>query len=299
MNYFSLLDVSAADNIAGQTSKLEAFFSADNLKTLFNEFVGWGVGFIGSLILAFIIWKIGKRLIKWILKINHRALSKADVDEGAVRFISSIVRLVLYAILIFIIIDTLGFQTTSIVTLFGSAALAIGISLQGSLSNFAGGVLILIFHPFRIGDYIVSGNSEGTVVSIDILYTKLRTVDNKIVFMPNGALSNSNITNVGSEGVRRLDIEIGIGYGSDVPKAKQLLMDIMQGIPELMKDKELKVIVKSLDDSCVTLETRAWVKQEDYWNVRFSLLEKYKTVFDANGIEIPFNQLDVHVKTED
>ena len=171
-------------------------------------------------------------------------------------------------------------------------------SLQGSLSNFAGGILILIFKPFRIGDYIVVGSNEGTVVSIEILYTKLKTVDNKIIMMPNGALSNSNITNVGVEGTRRLDMQIGISYGSDIKQAKSILKGILENYPTIDKTKDIMVVVKDLDASCVTLETRAWVSQADYWDTRFELLELYKKEFDENKIEIPFNQLDVHMRQD-
>lgn len=173
--------------------------------------------------------------------------------------------------------------------------MAVGMSLQGSLSNFAGGILLLIFKPFKIGDYIISGSCEGTVVSIELLYTKLHTIDNKIIMMPNGTLSNSNIINVGAEEVRRLDIQIGVGYQTDLSKAKELLMECLNRKEEIIKDKDVRVIVKSLDESCITLETRAWVANDKYWDTRFELLEEYKKIFDENGIEIPFNQLDVHI----
>ena len=154
---------------------------------------------------------------------------------------------------------------------------------------------ILIFKPFKVGDYIVVGNYEGTVRTIELLYTKLTTVDNKVVMLPNGTLSNSNIINVGAEDYRRLDIEMSIGYSSDLKLAKTLLNNIINANPAIIKDREIKVIVKSLDESCVTLETRAWVKTEDYWDTKFTLLENYKSEFDKNGIEIPFNQMDVHI----
>ena len=142
---------------------------------------------------------------------------------------------------------------------------------------------------------IVVGNYEGTVRTIELLYTKLTTVDNKVVMLPNGTLSNSNIINVGAEDYRRLDIEMSIGYSSDLKLAKTLLNNIINANPAIIKDREIKVIVKSLDESCVTLETRAWVKTEDYWDTKFTLLENYKSEFDKNGIEIPFNQMDVHI----
>lgn len=290
MNFLIALDT-AQDNV----KQIEFFFSKENLVSMFNQFCDWCVGFAGKLIMALIVWQIGKRLIKWVVKISVKALEKSELDEGVVGFIGSIARMVLYAILVLIVVGILGIPTASLITVFGSAALAVGMSLQGSLSNFAGGILLLIFKPFRVGDYIISGSCEGTVVAIELLYTKLHTVDNKIIMLPNGALSNSNIINVGAEDMRRLDIEIGVGYQTDLSKAKKLLMECLEKSPDIIKEKELKVVVKNLADSSIVIETRAWVSNDKYWDTRFKLLEEYKNIFDANGIEIPFNQLDVHI----
>jgi len=281
-------------NAAADEAK--AFFTMENIKAVLNQLVKWGVDLIIDIIIALIIWKVGKVLIKWSVQICSKALEKAGVDLGVNKFICSILRFGIYAIMIIIILDVLGIQTASLIAVFGSAALAISMSLQGSLSNFAGGILILLFKPFRIGDYIIVGSYEGTVVSIEILYTKVKTVDNKIIMMPNGALSNSNIVNVGIEGTRRLDMQIGISYSSDVKQAKNILKGILENYPAVDKTKDIAVIVKDLDASCVTLETRVWVSQQDYWDTRFELLELYKKEFDSKGIEIPFNQLDVHMK---
>lgn len=285
----------ALDTTQESVKQIEFFFSKENLISLFNQFCDWCVGFAGQLIMAVIVWYVGKRLIKWLLKITVKALEKGDIDAGVISFIASIAKVVFYAVLVMIVVGILGISTASLVTVFGSAALAIGMSLQGSLSNFAGGILLLIFKPFKVGDYIISGTCEGTVISIEILYTRLRTADNKIIMLPNGALSNSNIINVGAEAVRRLDIEVGVGYQTDLSKAKKLLMDCLQNSPDTIKDKELKVVVKNLADSAIVIETRAWVPNDKYWDAKFALLEEYKNVFDANGIEIPFNQLDVHI----
>lgn len=290
MNFFVLLNT-AQENV----EQIEFFFSKENLVALFNRICDWCVGFAGQLLMALVVWQIGKRLIKWLVKISVKALERSELDIGVVRFIGSIAKTILYAVLILIIVGILGIPTASLITVFGSAALAVGMSLQGSLSNFAGGILLLVCKPFKIGDYIISGTCEGTVVSIELLYTKLHTIDNKIIMMPNGTLSNSNIINVGAEEVRRLDIEIGVGYQTDLSKAKNLLMECLQRCPDVIKEKELRVVVKSLDESCITIETRAWVPNDKYWDTRFALLEKYKNIFDANGIEIPFNQLDVHI----
>ena len=252
------------------------------INSIVEQITHWGLSGIWKIVFALLIWFIGKKLISLSLKLLKKVFDRGSIDVGVVNFTMSIIKFALYAVLILMVIDELGIQTTSLITVFGSAALAVGMSLQGSLSNFAGGVLILIFKPFKVGDYIVVGNYEGTVRTIEILYTKLTTVDNKVVMLPNGTLSNSNIVNVGAEDFRRLDIEMSIGYSSDLKLA-------------VIKDRDIKVIVKSLDESCVTLETRVWVKTEDYWDTRFTLLEEYKAEFDKNGIEIPFNQMDVHI----
>lgn len=265
------------------------------INSIVEQITHWGLSGIWKIVFALLIWFIGKKLISLSLKLLKKVFDRGSIDVGVVNFTVSIIKFALYAVLILMVIDELGIQTTSLITVFGSAALAVGMSLQGSLSNFAGGVLILIFKPFKVGDYIIVGNYEGTVRTIEILYTKLTTVDNKVVMLPNGTLSNSNIVNVGAEDFRRLDIEMSIGYSSDLKLAKTLLNTIVNNNPAVIKDRDIKVIVKSLDESCVTLETRVWVKTEDYWDTRFTLLEEYKAEFDKNGIEIPFNQMDVHI----
>lgn len=282
--------------IQQETGEITRFFSIAHVKQLLNDLGNWSVSLIGKIVIAVLIWFIGKKIIRVLDKLVKKILDRSTLDKGVVNFVVSVLKFVMYAILIMIVVDKLGFQTTSLLTLFGSAALAIGMSLQGSLSNFAGGILILIFKPFKVGDYIIVGTNEGTVKSIEILYTRLVTIDNKVVMLPNGSLSNSSIVNVGAENTRRIDIQIGIGYSSDIPKAKKLLEQVINSEKGILKDKDILVVVKSLDESCVTLETRAWVNTADYWNVRFNLLERYKNIFDENGIEIPFNQLDVHMK---
>lgn len=290
------LAADAATTIQDETQQITKFFSIAHFKSLLNELGNWSVSLVGKIIIAVLIWVIGKKIIKLLDKLVKKMLDRSSLDKGVVNFAVSVLKFVMYAVLVMIVVDKLGFQTTSLLTLFGSAALAIGMSLQGSLSNFAGGILILIFKPFKVGDYIIVGDKKGTVKSIEILYTRLITIDNKVIMLPNGSLSNSSIVNVGAENTRRIDIEIGIGYSSDIPKAKKLLEEVINKENGILKEKEVLVVVKSLDESCVTLETRAWVNTSDYWNVRFDLLEKYKNIFDENGIEIPFNQLDVHMK---
>lgn len=272
--------------------------SSEQIGDLFTQIIKWGMSFVGSLVLALIVWFVGKKLIKFANTFFLKILKKSDLDEGVIKFILSLFRFAAYAVLIITIIDILGFETTSLLTIIGSAGLAFGLALQGSLSNFAGGILILLFKPFKVGDYIIACGHEGNVVTIELLYTKLLTVDNKTIMIPNGTLANAEITNVACQKERRIDIQIGIAYSADLKKAKEILQEILNSTDALIKEKEILVVVKSLDESCVTLETRSWVNTPDYWSTRFKLLEEIKLVFDEKGIEIPFNQLDVNIKNQ-
>lgn len=273
----------------------QRFFTMNDMRTILDKFIEWCASTVGTIVWALIVWVIGKKILKALLKVLGKALDRSRLDEGVTKFMLSLSRFAGNVVLVIMIIDILGFDTTSFIAVLGSAGIALGMSLQGSLANVAGGILILLFKPFAVGDYIVAGGYEGNVTTIDLLYTKLITIDNKMVTIPNGTLSNSSIVNVASQPQRRLDIQIGIGYSSDLKLAKGLLLDAMNKQAGVLTDKDIMVVVKSLDDSCVTLETRCWVMTSDYWNVRFALLEGYKETFDDNGIEIPFNQMDVHI----
>lgn len=273
----------------------QRFFTMNDMRTILDKFIEWCASTVGTIVWALIVWVIGKKILKALLKVLGKALDRSRLDEGVTKFMLSSSRFAGNVVLVIMIIDILGFDTTSFIAVLGSAGIALGMSLQGSLANVAGGILILLFKPFAVGDYIVAGGYEGNVTTIDLLYTKLITIDNKMVTIPNGTLSNSSIVNVASQPQRRLDIQIGIGYSSDLKLAKRLLLDAMNKQVGVLTDKDIMVVVKSLDDSCVTLETRCWVMTSDYWNVRFALLEGYKETFDDNGIEIPFNQMDVHI----
>lgn len=273
----------------------QRFFTMNDMRTILDKFIEWCASTVGTIVWALIVWVIGKKILKALHKVLGKALDRSRLDEGVTKFMLSLSRFAGNVVLVIMIIDILGFDTTSFIAVLGSAGIALGMSLQGSLANVAGGILILLFKPFAVGDYIVAGGYEGNVTTIDLLYTKLITIDNKMVTIPNGTLSNSSIVNVASQPQRRLDIQIGIGYSSDLKLAKRLLLDAMNKQAGVLTDKDIMVVVKSLDDSCVTLETRCWVMTSDYWNVRFALLEGYKETFDDNGIEIPFNQMDVHI----
>lgn len=249
-----------------------------------------------NVLIAIIVYFIASKLIKWILKLTTKALNKGKIEPIVVKFIYSIIKVGLYVLLFIAIVSILGIPTTTFVTLFGTVTLSVGLALQGSLANFAGGVLILIFKPFKVGDYIVACGDEGTVVGIDVFYTKLATVDNKMIVIPNGTLANSSVKNVSTMDKRRVDIQVGISYEADIAAAKSVLMEIIEKDVNILKDKPINVFVASLDASQVTLETRVWVSSEKYWDTKWALTEQYKLALDAAGIEIPFNQLSVTIK---
>ncbi len=251
-----------------------------------------------NVLLSVIIYFIGKRIINIILKIVARSCARIGAEEGANKFINSVIKILLYLILFMIIGKRFGLDSTSVVALLGSAGLAIGLAFQGSLSNFAGGILLLILKPFKIGDYIIeqSTGNEGTVTHIEIFYTKLLTYDNKMIAMPNGNVINSSITNVTNEDFRRLDIKVGISYNSDLKKAKEIIETILQQDPAREEGKELNVFVSELGQSAVILGGRMWVKTEEYLQAKWRVMETIKLTFDENGVIIPFNQLDVTIK---
>ena len=249
---------------------------------------------------ALIIFIVGKLLIKITLKICKKFFEKTNMEISVKKFLLSLIKAILYIILVITMCAQIGIETTSFVAVIGSAGLALGLALQGSLSNFAGGVLILLLKPFKVGDYIVesSGGKEGTVQKIDIFYTTLVTPDNKMTVIPNGNLSNASLTNVTSFDTRRLDIEIGISYSADITKAKELLVKISKENAYVLADNEIFPYVSNLDSSQVTLGLRVWTKTADYWNAKFQIMETIKKEFDNNNIEIPFNQLVVHVENQ-
>lgn len=251
---------------------------------------------VKKIIIVLLIWLIGKKLVKIVLGFLSKTFDKAHMDISLSKFLLSLSKFLLYAVLAVSIISAVGIETSSLVTLIGSLGLTVGLSLQGSLSNFAGGVLLLLFKPFKVGDYIVACGCEGTVQVIDLLYTKLATADNKTVTLPNGTLANSNITNVASEPVRRVDVSIGVSYDTDLKKAKSVLENVIRNNKNVLTDRDITVFVDALGDSSITLTTRCWTAGENYWSTLWALRENYKEAFDENGISIPFPQMDVHVK---
>ena len=257
------------------------------------------IGFGIKVILALVFFFLGSKVIKWLRKIAGRSFERTNVDAGVAQFVDSMLKFGLYALLIFMIATNFGIESSSIAALIASAGVAVGLALQGSLSNFAGGILILLLKPFAVGDYIVVTQEgiEGTVKEIQIFYTKLATVDNQRVVVPNSILTSNSLTNVTARPERQLDLKVGIGYDSDLKKAKKLIEDMLYSDPSVIQDEEIKVFVDSLGDSAVVIGLRAWVKTEEYWATRWRLTEQIKLTFDVEGIEIPYNQLTVNVRS--
>ena len=246
-------------------------------------------------VVALILYLAGRWLIKWIMKLYDRIVERSRLDLSVASFLKNILKIALQILLIFIAADYLGLQTTSIVAVLGSAGLALGLALQGSLSNLAGGVLLLIIKPFRVGDYIIACGNEGTVTGMDIFYTRMLSVDNKLIVIPNGTLSNSSIVNVTNEPKRRLDLTVGIDYSEDIRKVRAVLQEVLERQEKLLREEEKQIFVSSFDASAITIGIRVWVATEDYWPVRWEMLEKIKYAFDENQITIPFDQLDVNL----
>jgi small conductance mechanosensitive channel len=257
----------------------------------------WVWEFMPNLITATITLFVGLWVIKAIGRLVHRFFANAEYDETLESFIESLIRAILKILLFVLVVTQLGVQSSSLVAMVGAAGLAIGLALQGSLANFAGGVLILLFKPFKVGDFISAQGVEGTVKEISIFTTKLNTFGNQVAIIPNGQLSNNNIINFNSESTRRDKIEVGIGYGSNIKKAKEILLDICAADKRILKTPAPEVYLGELADSSVNLTLRFWARNEDFWGAHFNILETLKERFDAEGIEIPFPQREVRTIT--
>lgn len=252
-----------------------------------------------KVILAILVWYLGRKLIKWFLKIARTSMERAGIDKGVVQFACSFGKALLYALLIFNIATYFGVKESSVAALLGTAGVTIGLALQGGLANLAGGMMLLLFKPFQVGDYIIQNQAdgcEGTVYKIEICYTTLLSMDNKHIVIPNGTLSNSTITNVTARDQRRLEIKVGISYEADVRKAKEILERILKEDPDTRDDKGMAVFVDELGESSVIMGLRVWVPTESYWTAKWRLNERIKEEFDANEIPIPYPQLDVHLR---
>ena len=268
--------------------------SVSPLNALLTSLVPLGL----KILEALVIKKKKKKLINFAIKLLDGATARAGLDVGLARFLSTVARIALYILLAFVIIGELGFNTASIIAVLGSAALAVGLSLQGSLANFAGSVLILVTRPFRVGDYIICSGGEGTVKDIGLVFTELTTGDNRRITIPNGSLANGPITNITAHSTRRVDLTVGISYSADLKKAKEVITETIQKNSYILKDQPIAVFVNSLGESDVVLACGGWVNTPDYLAAKRALTEEIKLAFDEAGVEIPFPQVDVHMKQE-
>ncbi|WP_127021851.1 mechanosensitive ion channel family protein [Flagellimonas beolgyonensis] len=266
----------------------------ENYQTYIDEAVDWTLGVLPNLITAVVIFIVGYWIIKLINKMVRRFFAKKDYEETLESFLQSFISIALKALLFVLVVTQLGVKTSSLVAIIGAAGLAIGLALQGSLANFAGGVLILIFKPFKVGDFISAQGIDGTVKEISIFNTKLSTFGNQIAILPNGQLSNGNIVNYNMESTRRDKIDVGIGYGSNIKEAKDILLKICADNPNINTEPAPEVYVGELGDSSVNLTLRFWANTDVFWPAHFYVIEQTKLRFDAAGIEIPFPQRVMH-----
>lgn len=266
------------------------------IEKFFNELPEKALSLGIRVLLAILVFFIGSYLIKIVRRIVKKSVEHTSADKGLIQFLDSLVKTILYVLLVLTIASSFGLDATSVVALVGSVGVAIGLAIQGSLSNFVGGVLILMLKPFKIGDYIIedSHGNEGTVELITLFYTKLKTLDNKIVVLPNGNLANTSMTNVTGSGERMLVMTVGISYHSDMKLAKETIESILKSDEQVDQNRQIQVYVDALADSSVNIGMRCWVKTKDYWATKWRVLETIKERFDEIGVVIPFNQLDIH-----
>ena len=284
-----------AQEVAEDISNLKPNAILETLKNMIPGLMSLGYRL---LVVAFIII-IGMRIISSVKKMFSRSFERMEMEISLRKFLMSVLSVAMYLLLALIAADKLGFNPASLIAVVGSAGVAVALSLQESLSNFAGGIIIMVMKPFRVGDYIVTTTTgiEGTVKIIGLIYTSLLTPDNRMVVIPNGGLANSSITNVTAEDKRRIEIQVGISYESDLRRAKELLLQILDTHPMALheEDRMPQVFVWELGSNSVVLGGRVWSKMEDYWTVKFEITEQIKLTFDREGIEIPYQIVDIKV----
>ncbi len=270
-------------------------FGETNLEQYLNIYIiPWGT----NLVFALLIWFIGRKVIKVIMAVFDSVFSKAKLETVLSDFLNSIISSLLLAFLIIAVLEQLGVPTTSLVAIFGAAGLAIGLSMQDSLKNFAAGVMIIVNSPFKAGDFIEVAGVSGVVEKVAVFSTIVRTGDNREIIIPNGAIYGDVIVNYSARDTRRIDLVIGIGYDDDIKKAKKILASILDAEKGILDDPAYGIALGELADCSVNFNVRPWVKSEDYWSVRASLLEKIKITFDEKGISIPYPQQDIHIHQE-
>jgi len=256
----------------------------------------YAIPWLINIALALLIFVVGRMVVGLLSRVVRKVLARAKLDDMLVDFISGLVRSVLLALVIIAALDQLGVDTTSLIAVLGAAGLAIGLALKDSLNNFASGVLLILFRPFKTGDFIEAAGVAGAVEKITIFSTVVKTGDNKEVIVPNAAIYGGVITNYSARETRRIDMVFGIGYGDDIRKARDVMRKVIDADERVLKDPEVTIAVSELADSSVNFVVRPWVRTEDYWAVRFDLTERIKLAFDEEGISIPYPQLDLHME---
>lgn len=260
-----------------------------------NKIIGYVTEYGLNLVFAIAIFVIGKWVAKKVVAVAKKSMAKSKLDEMLVDFIGNILYAVLLAFVIISAISELGIETTSIAAIFAAAGLAIGLALQGSLANFASGVMLIFFRPFTKGDFVEVSGTSGSVKEVNIFNTVLTTPDNKVVIIPNGGITSGNIVNYSTQNTRRIDLVMGCGYDDDIKKVKDVLSGILEDNAKVLKDPAPSVSIKELADSSINFNVRPWVKTADYWTVYSEIIEQVKIRFDAEGISIPYPQRDVHM----
>lgn len=273
---------------------LAAVEASTKLEKVINSLISQGADLGWTILKALLVFIIGRFVINLINKLVRRVLSKRDIDASVKTFVGSLVNVILTILLIISVVGALGVQTTSFAALLASAGVAIGMALSGNLANFAGGLVILLFKPYKVGDYIESQGVGGTVKEVQIFHTILTTADNKVIYIPNGSLSSGVVTNFSHQTTRRVEWIIGIDYGEDFEKAKGVIENLLNGDERILKDPAFLIALHALADSSVNVVVRAWVNSGDYWNVYFDMNKAIYETFNAQGIDFPFPQLTVH-----
>lgn len=272
--------------------------SAISMENLLDKLLDMAISLGIKLVIAIIVFFIARWLIKRFKKLIQKVMVKREVEASLATFIQSTISITLNFLLIIIIVGILGIETSSFLALFASAGVAVGMALSGTLQNFAGGVMILFFKPFKVGDYIEAQGQNGTVKEIQIFNTILSTPDNKIIIVPNGGLSTGITKNYSKADLRRVDWEFGIAYGDNYDKAKEIIAGLLNNDPRIIHEPPYLIALGSLGDSSVNIVVRAWVKVADYWDVFFNLNEQVYKTFSKENINIPFPQMDVHIKQD-
>lgn len=272
-----------------------ADFSVSRLDELIDRLYDVSLNAGKHIIAALLVLMVGRLLVKLLNRLVAKMLDRRHIDVGVQSFLRSAVNILLTTLLVVSVIGALGINTTSFAALLASAGVAVGMALSGNLQNFAGGIVVLLFRPYKVGDWIESQGVEGSVVEIQIFHTILRTADNKIVFVPNGSMSTAVVTNYSREATRRLQWTVGVDYGEDVKRVKVVVAEVLKNEPRILTTPQPLIVVEALADSSVNIMVRVWVKQEDYWDVHYEMYQKIYDSFNAAGINFPYPQQTVHI----